>query len=34
VIEMTGMDNCGTLPDFGNFPDEVDRYEAVILMMP
>ncbi|MHC4962515.1 MAG: sugar phosphate isomerase/epimerase family protein [Planctomycetota bacterium] len=34
VIEMTGMDNCGTLPDFGNFPDEVDRYEAVSLMMP
>jgi sugar phosphate isomerase/epimerase len=34
VIEMTGMDNCGTLPDFGNFPDEVDRYEAVGLMMP
>lgn len=34
VIEMTGMDNCGTLPDFGNFPEEVDRYEAVDLMMP
>jgi L-ribulose-5-phosphate 3-epimerase len=34
VIEMTGMDNCGTLPDFGNFPEEVDRYEAVGLMMP
>ncbi|MFZ9034223.1 MAG: sugar phosphate isomerase/epimerase family protein [Anaerohalosphaeraceae bacterium] len=34
VIEMTGMDNCGTLPDFGNFPGEVDRYEAVGLMMP
>ncbi len=34
VIEMTGMDNCGTLPDFGNFPKEVDRYEAVDLMMP
>ncbi|MBN1456361.1 MAG: sugar phosphate isomerase/epimerase [Sedimentisphaerales bacterium] len=34
VIEMTGMDNCGTLPDFGNFPQEVDAYEAVDLMMP
>ena len=34
VIEMTGMDNCGTLPDFGNFPKEVDRYKAVDRMMP
>ncbi len=34
VIEMTGMDNCGTLPDFGNFPKEVDRYKAIDLMMP
>lgn len=34
VIEMTGMANCGTLPDFGNFPDEVDKYKAVDLMMP
>ncbi len=24
----------GTLPDFGNFPDGVDRYEAVGAMMP
>jgi hypothetical protein len=24
----------GTLPDFGNFPPEVDRYEAVRKMMP
>lgn len=24
----------GTLPDFGNFPPEVDRYEAVRRMMP
>lgn len=23
----------GTLPDFGNFPDDVDRYEAVDVMM-
>jgi len=21
--------NCGTLPDLGNFPPEVDRYDAV-----
>lgn len=34
VIEAVGMDNCGTLPDFGNFPQEVDRYEAVKAMMP
>lgn len=34
VIKMTGMSNCGTLPDFGNFPDEVDKYKAVDLMMP
>lgn len=34
VIEMTGMDNCGTLPDFGNFPKEVDRYKAIDQMMP
>lgn len=24
----------GTLPDFGNFPDDVDRYEAVDAFMP
>jgi sugar phosphate isomerase/epimerase len=24
----------GTLPDFGNFPDEIDRYDAVQRMMP
>ena len=24
----------GTLPDFGNFPDDVDRYEATDRMMP
>jgi sugar phosphate isomerase/epimerase len=23
----------GTLPDFGNFPDEIDRYDAVERMM-
>ena len=35
VIESVDMDNCGTLPDFGNFRDEdVDRYEAVKAMMP
>jgi sugar phosphate isomerase/epimerase len=43
VIAATGMDNCGTLPDFGNFciersPDgcanEYDRYKGVREMMP
>ncbi len=28
------MANCGTLPDFGNFPEEIDRYDAVKAMMP
>ena len=34
VIKMIRMANCGTLPDFGNFPKTVDKYEAVDLMMP
>lgn len=43
VIAATGMDNCGTLPDFGNFcmertadgcANEYDRYRGVEEMMP
>lgn len=41
VIERVGMDNCGTLPDFGNFyitrgdnADLFDRYHGVQAMMP
>lgn len=41
VIERVGMDNCGTLPDFGNFyikrgdnPDLFDRYHGVQALMP
>jgi len=40
VIEMVGMDNCGTLPDFGNFwisrdPAEwYDNYQGVDELMP
>jgi len=34
VMKKVNLPNCGTLPDFGNFPAEVDRYEAVKLMMP
>jgi len=33
VIEKVGLPNCGTLPDFGNFPAEIDRYQAVKKMM-
>jgi sugar phosphate isomerase/epimerase len=44
VIKGTGMDNCGTLPDFGNFclvrnedhgcKEEYDRYKGTEEMMP
>jgi len=43
VIKNTGMDNCGTLPDFGNFCitreggkciDEYDRYQGITELMP
>ena len=33
TIRMTGLANCGTLPDFGNFY-EYDRYQGVTEMMP
>jgi sugar phosphate isomerase/epimerase len=44
VIKGTGMENCGTLPDFGNFcltrnedhscKEEYDRYKGTEEMMP
>ncbi|MBT3242736.1 MAG: sugar phosphate isomerase/epimerase [Bacteroidetes bacterium] len=38
VMEEVGMDNCGTLPDFGNFKisetEEYDRYLGVKELMP
>ncbi len=34
VIKEVDLPNCGTLPDFGNFPPEADKYEAVEMMMP
>jgi sugar phosphate isomerase/epimerase len=44
VIKNTGMDNCGTLPDFGNFcltrddkggcKEMYDRYQGTSEMMP
>jgi L-ribulose-5-phosphate 3-epimerase len=33
VMKTVGMDNCGTLPDFGNFHD-YDRYMGVEETMP
>ena len=34
VIKKVDLPNCGTLPDFGNFPPETDKYEAVEMLMP
>lgn len=41
VMQRVGMDNCGTLPDFGNFlikrgdnPEQYDRYQGVEELMP
>lgn len=33
VMKEVGLDNCGTLPDFGNFGD-YDRYKGVKQLMP
>lgn len=33
VIKAVGLENCGTLPDFGNFHD-YDRYRGVKELMP
>jgi sugar phosphate isomerase/epimerase len=34
VIKNVDLPNCGTLPDFGNFPPEVDPYDTVEMLMP
>lgn len=34
LMNRANLANLGTLPDFGNFPDEIDRYDAVEKMMP
>lgn len=38
VIENTGMENCGTLPDFGNFTisegNTYDKYKGIRELMP
>jgi len=34
VIKKVSLPNCGTLPDFGNFPPDADIYDSVEMMMP
>jgi sugar phosphate isomerase/epimerase len=34
LIEKVDHERFGTLPDFGNFPEEIDIYDAVDRMMP
>lgn len=34
LMKRVNRPNFGTLPDFGNFPKEIDRYEAVSKLMP
>ena len=34
VIKKVDLPNCGTLPDFGNFPPEADKYKSVEMLMP
>jgi L-ribulose-5-phosphate 3-epimerase len=34
LMDRVKHSRFGTLPDFGNFPDEIDRYDAVQRIMP
>ncbi len=34
LVKMVGSDNFGTLPDFGNYPESVNKYDALKLTMP
>lgn len=34
LMKMVNLPNFGTLPDFGNFPKEIDRYQAVEKLAP
>ena len=34
LVDLVDDPQLGTLPDFGNFPDETDRYQAVETLMP
>lgn len=33
LMDMVNLPNFGTLPDFGNFPEDIDRYAAVQALM-
>jgi sugar phosphate isomerase/epimerase len=34
LVDLVGNPHLGTLPDFGNFPPDSDRYEGVATLMP
>ena len=34
VMRAVNRSNFGTLPDFGNFPNEINRYHAVEMLLP
>ncbi|MBM3787212.1 MAG: sugar phosphate isomerase/epimerase [Acidobacteria bacterium] len=34
LMKQVNLPNFGTLPDFGNFPKETDKYDAVKKLMP
>jgi sugar phosphate isomerase/epimerase len=34
LVQAVNNPNLGTLPDFGNFPPEIDRYAAVEALLP
>lgn len=34
LVKAIGHPRFGTLPDFGNFPEDVDKYDAIDRMMP
>jgi sugar phosphate isomerase/epimerase len=34
LMKTVDLPNFGTLPDFGNFPKEIDRYDAIAKLMP
>jgi sugar phosphate isomerase/epimerase len=34
LMKTVNLPNFGTLPDFGNFPKEIDRYDAIAKLMP
>jgi len=34
LVELVNSPHLGTLPDFGNFPPEADKYDSVARLMP